>query len=92
VASEDDPSPEELEVMRLVAKGHKDAAIARRLGVAAVTVHRRAQRFARRVGARSRPHAIAIGIARGWIPPEGEEAGELRGRARDPDQSPHRRD
>jgi DNA-binding NarL/FixJ family response regulator len=60
--------------MRLVAKGLKDAAIARRLGVAPVTIHRRAQRFCRRVGARSRPHAIAIAIARGWI--EVEQEGE----------------
>lgn len=64
------PPEEELEVIRLVAQGHKDAAIARRLGVAPVTIHRRVQRFVRRVGARSRPHAIAIAIARGWIESE----------------------
>ena len=67
MSSEQEPSPEELEVIRLVAQGHKDAAIARRLGVAPVTVHRRVQRFCHRVGARSRPHAIAIAIARGWL-------------------------
>ena len=64
------PPDEELEVMRLVARGHKDAAIARRLGVAPVTVHRRVQRFCRRVQARSRPHAIAIAIAKGWLESE----------------------
>jgi DNA-binding NarL/FixJ family response regulator len=70
VPAEQEPSEQELEVIRLVAQGHKDAVIARRLGVAPVTVHRRVQRFCRRVGARSRPHAIAIAIARGWLDPE----------------------
>jgi DNA-binding NarL/FixJ family response regulator len=53
--------------MRLVAEGHKDVAIARRLGVAPVTVRRRAQRFSRKLGARNRAHAIALAIARGWL-------------------------
>jgi DNA-binding NarL/FixJ family response regulator len=57
----------ELEVMRLVAQGHKDVAIARRLGVAPVTVRRRAQRFCRRVGARNRAQAIAIAAANRWL-------------------------
>lgn len=73
MAEGEGPSDEELEVIRLVAEGHKDATIARRLGVAPVTIHRRAQRFCRRVGARSRPHAIAIAIARGWITVEKDD-------------------
>jgi DNA-binding NarL/FixJ family response regulator len=76
VSTVEEPSEEELEVMRLVAQGYKDAVIARRLEVAPVTVHRRVQRFCRRVGARSRPHAIAIAIARGWLEVEGERRDE----------------
>lgn len=60
---------QELEVMQLVAEGHKDVAIARRLGVAPVTVRRRAQRFCRRVGARNRAQAIAIAATNGWLQP-----------------------
>jgi DNA-binding NarL/FixJ family response regulator len=63
----DEPPADELEVMQLVAEGYKDVAIARRLGVATVTVRRRAQRFCRRVGALNRSQAIAIATARGWI-------------------------
>lgn len=63
----EDVTPAELEVMRLVAQGHKDIAIARRLGVAPVTVRRRAQRFCRKLGARNRAHAIAMAVARGWF-------------------------
>lgn len=65
----DDALEEELEVMRLVAQGHKDVAIARRLGVAPVTIRRRAQRFSRRVGARNRAQAIAVAAANGWLDP-----------------------
>lgn len=63
----DDALEEEVEVMRLVAAGHKDVAIARRLGVAPITVRRRAQRFCRRVGARNRAQAIAIAVREGWL-------------------------
>jgi DNA-binding NarL/FixJ family response regulator len=63
----EDVTDEELEVMRLVAEGHKDVAIARRLGVAPVTVRRRAQRFCRKVGARNRSHAIALAMAGAWL-------------------------
>ena len=64
---ESTPTDQELEVMRLVAEGHKDVAIARRLGVAPITVRRRAQSFCRRLGAQNRAQAIAIATARGWI-------------------------
>ena len=63
----DEALHEELEVMMLVAQGHKDVAIARRLGVAPVTIRRRAQRVCRRVGARNRAQAIAIAAANGWL-------------------------
>jgi DNA-binding NarL/FixJ family response regulator len=58
---------EELEVMRLVATGLKDHAIAQHLSVSIVTVRRRAQQFRERVGANTRAEAIAIAAARGWV-------------------------
>jgi len=66
------PSKAELEVMRLIASGHKDFAIARRLGVSVVTVRRRARSFRHRVGASNRPEAIAVAAARGWLSPTKE--------------------
>jgi len=61
------PPEEELEVMRMIANGLKDRAIARRLGVSAVTVRRRARRFRDRVGAENRMQAIAIAACKGWL-------------------------
>lgn len=62
-----EPTQEELEVMRLMAVGFKDYAIARRLGVSVVTVRRRARSFRVRVGATNRSEAIAVGTSRGWL-------------------------
>lgn len=76
------PSDDEVEVMRFIAAGLKDRAIARRLGVSIVTVRRRASRFRERVGARNRSEAVAIAAAHGWIsvvsqwPGERESSGE----------------
>lgn len=66
----DEPTQQELEVMRLIVAGYKDVAIARRLGTSVVTVRRRARSFCERVGARNRAQAIARGVARGWIEAE----------------------
>lgn len=63
--------PEELQVMRLVATGLKDHAIAQHLSVSIVTVRRRAQQFRERVGANTRSEAIAIAAARGWVEVKG---------------------
>lgn len=61
------PTSDELEVMELVALGLKDVTIARRLGVAVITVRRRAQRFRDRLGARNRTHAVALGARHGLL-------------------------
>jgi DNA-binding NarL/FixJ family response regulator len=58
----------EVAVMTLVMQGHTDATIARRLGVSPITVHRDVQRFVRRVGGRSRLHAVLIALERGELP------------------------
>ncbi len=62
---------DELQVMRLVARGFKDHAIAQHLSVSIVTVRRRAQQFRARVGAKTRSEAIAIAASRGWVEPGG---------------------
>ena len=77
------PSYAEIEVMRLVAEGLKDRAIANSLGVSLVTVRRRAQSFCRAVGARNRAHAIALSVGTSWF--EGVE-GESTGAQ---DETPH---
>ncbi len=58
---------DELQVVELIANGLTDQAIARRLGVSVVTVRRRAASFRVKVGARTRPEAVAIAAAQGWI-------------------------
>ena len=60
---------QEMAVMRLVAEGIKDAVIARRLGVSVVTVRRRARRFAQRLGATNRTHAVALATSLGLLQP-----------------------
>lgn len=61
------PPDDEIEVMRLIASGLKDDAVARRLGISVITVRRRVQQFRDRVGARSRVEAAVIGVRRGWL-------------------------
>ena len=61
------PGPEEIEVMRLVADGWKDAAIAHHLGVSRVTVRRRVRAFCARLGVESRLQAAVIAVRRGWL-------------------------
>lgn len=72
-----DPTPpvQELEVIRLIASGHKDFVIAKRLDVSVVTVRRRALAFRLRVGAKTRSEAVARAAALGWLDttPDDEE-------------------
>lgn len=58
---------DELDVIELIANGHTDLAIARRLSVSVVTVRRRATSFRTKIGARNRAEAIAIAAGRGWL-------------------------
>ncbi|HEX2295115.1 MAG TPA: helix-turn-helix transcriptional regulator [Actinomycetota bacterium] len=58
---------DELDVIELIANGHTDRAIARRLSVSVVTVRRRATSFRTKIGARNRAEAIAIAAGRGWL-------------------------
>lgn len=58
---------DELDVIELIANGHTDRAIARRLSVSVVTVRRRATSFRTKIGASNRAEAIAIAAGRGWF-------------------------
>lgn len=60
-------SPREIEVLRLLAAGTSTAAIAQRLGIAAVTVRNHVQRLLDRLGAHSRLEAVARARERGWL-------------------------
>ena len=70
-------TPRELAILRLLAKGHTDAAIARRLGLSGRTVRRIATGLMSRLDARSRFAAGVHAVQRGWLPryPELPEGG-----------------
>ncbi len=57
----------ELDVMRLIAEGMTDDAVAHHLGISVVTVRRRIRRFRTRVHATSRVQAAVEGVRRGWL-------------------------
>jgi pimeloyl-ACP methyl ester carboxylesterase/DNA-binding CsgD family transcriptional regulator len=58
-------TPREVEVLRLVAQGEKNAAIAHRLGVSVHTVERHVANLYRKIDARGRADATAYAIRRG---------------------------
>ncbi|MER6910333.1 LuxR C-terminal-related transcriptional regulator [Streptomyces sp. NPDC000594] len=60
-------SPQEKELLRLLAKGHTDDTIARRLGVSLRTVRRMNAELTGRLDARSRFQAGVEAVRRGWI-------------------------
>lgn len=61
-------SVRELEVLRLVADGLSNEAIAHRLGVSVDTVKSHTVRLYRRLGARDRANAVDVGWRRGLLP------------------------
>lgn len=61
-------SPQERTVLQLLADGHTDEAIAKRLGVSPRTARRLAADLMDRLGARSRFQAGVIAAAQGWLP------------------------
>ncbi|MFJ9796588.1 helix-turn-helix domain-containing protein [Streptomyces sp. NPDC101145] len=61
--------PEQRELLRLLAAGLKDEAIARRLGVHVHTARRRISRLLEALEARTRFQAGAQATARGWLDP-----------------------
>jgi DNA-binding NarL/FixJ family response regulator len=73
---------EELKVVELIASGLTDKAVARRIGVSVVTIRRRATSFRKKVGARTRPEAVAIAVGQGWIVHHGGTPVRLRNKSR----------
>lgn len=60
-------TPSEAEVLKLLAKGHTDESIAKRVGVSSRTVRRIAADLMEMMDARSRFQAGALAALRGWI-------------------------
>ncbi|MFD9791969.1 LuxR C-terminal-related transcriptional regulator [Streptomyces sp. NPDC059070] len=72
-AAHQDPnglSPQESTTLRLLAQGHTDEAIAKRLGVSPRTARRTATELMERLGARSRFEAGVRAVQHGWLPPQ----------------------
>ncbi|MEV7413713.1 LuxR C-terminal-related transcriptional regulator [Streptomyces sp. NPDC089919] len=67
-ASSDALSPQLEAVLRFLAEGHTDDAIAKRLGVSPRTSRRLANDLMERLGARSRFEAGVRAVQRGWLP------------------------
>jgi len=61
-------SSRELDVLRQVADGGRNAEIATHLGIKEETVKAHVRTILTKLNARSRAHAVAIGIKRGLIP------------------------
>lgn len=63
-------SDRELDVLRLVAEGLKDAQIGDRLGISVNTVRDSIKRVTRRLGCTGRTHLIAVACRKGYLAPE----------------------
>ena len=61
------PTDRELEILQLVADGETNLEIGRRLHIAEETVKTHVQHLLRRLNARNRAHAVAIGWRQGFL-------------------------
>ena len=66
-SGDEDLTPREREVLRLVADGLANRAIGERLAISEGTVKNHVKRILAKLGATDRTHAVVIGIARGII-------------------------
>ena len=66
-ATEDDLSPREIEVLRLIATGNGNREIAAQLSITEETVKNHVTHILAKLGASDRTHAVTIGIKRGYI-------------------------
>lgn len=64
---EDDLTPRELEVLRLIRDGHRNKQIADRLAIAETTVNFHIKNLVGKLGANDRAHAVTIAIRRGLL-------------------------
>jgi DNA-binding NarL/FixJ family response regulator len=66
-ATDDDLSPREVEVLRLVAAGNANKLISDQLSIGEATVKRHITNILSKLGANDRTHAVTIGLRRGII-------------------------
>jgi DNA-binding NarL/FixJ family response regulator len=66
-ATEDDLSPREIDVLRLVANGNSNKEVAAQLSITEETVKNHVTHILAKLGAKDRTHAVTIGIKRGFI-------------------------
>jgi two-component system, NarL family, response regulator len=66
-ATDDALTPREIDVLRLVAKGNANKAIASQLSLTEETVKSHIRNILAKLGANDRTHAVAIGLQRGII-------------------------
>jgi DNA-binding NarL/FixJ family response regulator len=64
---EEDLSPRELEVLRLIRDGHRNKQIADVLGIAETTVNFHIKNLVDKLGANDRTHAVTIAVRRGLL-------------------------
>jgi DNA-binding NarL/FixJ family response regulator len=66
-ATDDDLSPREVDVLRLIAAGNANKLIADQLSIGEATVKRHITNILSKLGANDRTHAVTIGLRRGII-------------------------
>jgi len=66
-ATDDDLSPREVDVLRLIAAGNANKLIADQLSIGEATVKRHVTNILSKLGANDRTHAVTIGLRRGII-------------------------
>ena len=66
-ATDDPLTPAELRVLRLIAEGKANKAIAAQLSVSEETVKGQVRNILSKLGANDRTHAAMIGVARGMV-------------------------
>ena len=66
-SSDQDPTPRELEVLRLIADGQRDRDVARDLKISERTVHYHVSNLAAKLGARGRVDLVRRAWDKGWI-------------------------
>jgi DNA-binding NarL/FixJ family response regulator len=65
--SEDDLSPREIDVLKLIQDGHRNKQIANRLSIAETTVNFHVRNLVAKLRANDRTHAVTIAIRRGLL-------------------------
>ena len=64
---EEELTPKEIEVLRLIADGNANKEIAEQLSISEETVKSRVKNILDKLGANDRTHAVTIGLKRGII-------------------------